>query len=449
MRAASQTGNADWFRIVNEASDGEESDTTDVYIMDEIGFWGTDAAEFVKKLAAITTPKISLHLNSPGGEIFDGIAIFNALRGHSAEVTVYVDGLAASAASFIAQAGDKVYMQRNATMMIHDGIALVYGNEKDMLDTASILNKLSNTVADMYAQRAGGTIEDWRDLMRAEVWYNAQEAVDAGLADKVLDTEDKEADKATNKWDLSIFNYAGRKEAPSPDRVRMTVLSNRAKEAPVGIKNETDGTTDAPPSGDPVTPPAAPGVPDAPVTEPESEPEPEPTGDPAPAETDPAPESTPTVTNSAAGKFTFSIGGKQTNDPAEAQRYINNIETAMREQVEQSRKSFVQSLAEGPAPKVMASKLEDLEKFALGLSEGQYNDWKNSWDFIQPSAALGQHMSDASGTLVNTSSVDARIKDLEDIVAYNRRGGMTEDQLKETSSYKQLTELRASANKES
>jgi hypothetical protein len=339
-------------------------------------------------------------------------------------------------------------LQRNATMMIHDGIGLVYGNEQDMLDTANILGKLSNNIADIYAQRAGGTVEDWRALMQAEVWYNAQEAVDAGLADEVLDTEDTDAEKQKNKWDLSIFNYAGRGDAPSPDRVRMTVLSNRAKEAPVGIKNQ-EGTTEAPPSGDPATPPAAPGVPETPET-PETtptEPAPETPGEQPEVPVQVESATVTTLTNSTT--FSFSIGGKQTNDFGEVQRYITNLETSLQEQVDQSRKDFVQSLAEGPAPKVPASKLEDLEKFALALSDSLYDDWKKSWDFVQPSAVLSMHGSPTSGTLVNGDSVAQKIKDLEEIVAYNRRGGMAEDKLKETSSYKQLTELRASINKES
>src|SRR6478672_11496126 len=116
--AADKAGNKDWFRIQNKA---DASDTTEVYIYDEIGFWGTTASDFVQQLAQITTDKIDLHLNSPGGEIFDGVAIYQSLKGHPATVNVYIDSLAASAASFIAQAGDNVFIGRNATMMIHDG----------------------------------------------------------------------------------------------------------------------------------------------------------------------------------------------------------------------------------------------------------------------------------------------------------------------------------------
>ena len=155
----------DWFRIVNK----KNSNQADVYIYDEIGFWGTNASDFVQEIKDLDVDKINLHLNSPGGQVFDGLAIYNSLKQHDAEVHVFVDALAASAASFIAQAGDTITMARNARMMIHDGIGICIGNESDMLETAQLLSDISDNIADIYAYRAGGTVEEWRDLMREEV----------------------------------------------------------------------------------------------------------------------------------------------------------------------------------------------------------------------------------------------------------------------------------------
>lgn len=196
-----------WYRVENKA-DGRAT----IRIFDEIGFFGVSAKQFVDELDALDVSRIELHINSPGGEVFDAIAIRNALRAHPAKVTAVVDGMAASSASFIALAGDEVVMGRNSEMMIHDAFGLVVGNAEDMADAAARLVQVSDNIASMYAEKAGGTVADWRALMRAETWYSAQEAVDAGLADRVA----PEVAEVKNRFDLSIFNYAGRASAPDP-----------------------------------------------------------------------------------------------------------------------------------------------------------------------------------------------------------------------------------------
>lgn len=199
-------GRNDWYKIENRSADA-----TDIYIYDEIGYFGVTARDFVLDLADVTTDTIQLHLNSPGGDVFDGVAIYNALRDHRADVEVIVDGLAASAASFIAMAGDRIVMTKNATMMIHDAHGLAIGNSAEMRDLAELLDTQSNNIASIYADRAGGTIENWRAAMRTESWYNADEAVAAGLADEI-----KGRSESKNSFDLSIYSYAGRQAAPAP-----------------------------------------------------------------------------------------------------------------------------------------------------------------------------------------------------------------------------------------
>jgi ATP-dependent protease ClpP protease subunit len=190
-----------------------------VQIFGVIGDWwdGLDAATLATQIAALDTKEIEVHLNSPGGIAFDGLAIRNALAQHEADVHVVVDGLAASAASIVATAGDKVTMAVGAQMMLHDASGLCFGNAADMAKTAEMLDKISDSMADVYADHAGGTRADWRDVMLAETWYTADEAVSAGLADKVEKTaKDDKAKGATNAFDLSIFAYAGRDSAPAP-----------------------------------------------------------------------------------------------------------------------------------------------------------------------------------------------------------------------------------------
>lgn len=176
--------------------------------------WGVSAKEFATALDALPDDvnEIRLHINSPGGDVFDGIAVLNALRAHPARVVAIVDGLAASAASFVAAGADEVVMARNSEMMIHDAWGLCVGNAADMHSMADQLDHLSDNVASVYAEKAGGTIADWRAAMQTETWYSAEEAVAAGLADRV----DEKKTEAKNSFDLSIFNYAGRAAAPAP-----------------------------------------------------------------------------------------------------------------------------------------------------------------------------------------------------------------------------------------
>lgn len=194
VRRPEAKGN-DWFRVTN--ADG---DRAELFIYGVIGDdWYDDdvtAGSFTRALRGITAPSIDLHINSPGGYVFDGVAIYSALLNHAATVDVHVDGIAASAASFVAMAGDTIAIEKPAKMMIHDASNLVFGNAEDMREMADLLDTLSDTIAEIYADRAGGTVETWRDAMKTETWYSAADAVAAGLADRVAN--DTTADNKTS-----------------------------------------------------------------------------------------------------------------------------------------------------------------------------------------------------------------------------------------------------------
>lgn len=179
------------------------------------GWWGVSAKEFAETLDNLgSVDEIRLHINSPGGEVWEGIAIKNLLRAHPARVVSVVDGLAASIASVIAVGGsNEVVMGEHTELMIHDAWGLCVGNAGDMRDLADRLDKVSDNIATIYRQRAGGTVEDWRANMLAETWYSAEEAVNVGLADRVEGVDD---DAAKNAFDLSMFRYGGRASAPAP-----------------------------------------------------------------------------------------------------------------------------------------------------------------------------------------------------------------------------------------
>jgi len=202
------------------------------------GDWGVSAKEFAQALDELPDDvnEIRLHINSPGGEVFEGIAILNALRNHRAKVTAVVDGLAASAASFIAMAGDEIVMGRNTQMMIHDAWGICIGDANDMRDLAGRLDHLSDNIASIYTDKAGGTVEDWRTAMLAETWYSADEAVAAGLADRV---EQAQA-PAENRFDLSVFTYAGRDQAPDPTAARQPAPEPTPEPAPEPVDDRLE-----------------------------------------------------------------------------------------------------------------------------------------------------------------------------------------------------------------
>lgn len=200
----------DWYRIKNEAG----SSTAEVHIYDEIGYWGVTAQQFVKEMQSIDANQIDVHLNTPGGDVYDGIAIHNALKQHKANVTVYVDSLAASIGSVIAMAGDEVVMAKYSQMMIHDASGVAVGaNASEMREMADLLDRCSNNIAQVYADKTGTDPDMWREAMMAESWYSAEEAVEVGLADRVDSGNNV---RIENDWDLSIYNYSGREYAPAP-----------------------------------------------------------------------------------------------------------------------------------------------------------------------------------------------------------------------------------------
>lgn len=208
-----------WYSITNEATADGTPSRAKINIYDAIGGWfGTNAADFVTELDALDVDELEVHVNSPGGAVWDGIAIMNALKAHLARVTVIVDGIAASAASIVAMGGDEVVMAEGSQMMIHRASGGAWGNAAFLRDTAAILDKIDGNLAGIYARRAGGTRESWLELMTAETWYDAAEAVEAGLADRA--DESLEGVDAEASFDLSIFNYAGRAQAPAPRRPR-------------------------------------------------------------------------------------------------------------------------------------------------------------------------------------------------------------------------------------
>jgi len=182
--STTKTNNQSWYSIKAKAND-----TAEISIYDEIGFWGVSAASFAQDLKSCgnNLKQINLHIHSPGGDVFDGIAIYNLLKNHPANVTVYIDGLAASMASVIAMAGNEVIMPENAMMMIHKPWGIQGGDAEDMRKYADLLDKVENTLIPAYASKTGKTPEELAEMLSAETWLTAKECVEQGFADKLAE----------------------------------------------------------------------------------------------------------------------------------------------------------------------------------------------------------------------------------------------------------------------
>lgn len=174
----------------------EEENKTEITIYGVIGdSWWSDsfsANDIDKALNEAGDNDIIINLNSPGGDAFDGIAIYNRLKRHKGKVTVIVDGWAASAASVIAMAGDEVVMGLGSMMMIHEAWTLVIGSKTDMRKEADVLEELENGIINIYKTKANISQEEIREKVDAETWMSANTAVELGFADKVEGEEESE-----------------------------------------------------------------------------------------------------------------------------------------------------------------------------------------------------------------------------------------------------------------
>ena len=218
-----------------------------VRIYDEIWFLGVNALDLTAELDTITADKIRVEINSPGGDVFDGIAIYNALRLHPAKVTTRVDGLAASIASVIAQAGDHRIMVDSSQMMIHNAWGLTVGNRTDHTDMADLLEQQDQVIAGVYATASGKPAESFRAMMDAETWLTAEQAVAEGLADEVL-TPVASASMAEKITALAVIDDVERLVADHGDG-----LTGTKRDGLVALRDRIDGLLNDEPEQTPGT----------------------------------------------------------------------------------------------------------------------------------------------------------------------------------------------------
>lgn len=198
-----------WYSIQAKADQ-----SADISIFDEIGFFGVNAKQFIGDIKAIDAKTIKLAINSPGGSVFDALAMYNALRQHPANVEVTVLGVAASAASLVAMAGDTIVMPENAFMMIHNPLNFAYGNADELREMADVLDKIGASLVATYANRTGLPEDEIKALLDAETWLNAEEAVLKGFADEL-----QPALKVAASFDMERLpdNVRAAIEPPAPE----------------------------------------------------------------------------------------------------------------------------------------------------------------------------------------------------------------------------------------
>ena len=159
----------------------------DIQIYDVID--GVTAATVKRLLASGSNEPITLHINSPGGNVTDALAIFNNLRAYAGTVTAFVDGLAASSATLVMLAADEVVMASHSLIMVHNPWTVAMGDASAMRQSADTLDKAAGEMITLYAERTGQSAEAITAIMEAETWYNAEEAVAAGFAQRVEASE--------------------------------------------------------------------------------------------------------------------------------------------------------------------------------------------------------------------------------------------------------------------
>lgn len=181
-----------------EASENEAT----IYLYDAIGDWyGVSAKDFCKALAGIDAETVHLRINSPGGDVFEARAMATAIKQCGKSVVAHIDGVCASAATYVALAAASVEMADGSFFMIHKAWALSVGNSDDLRDLAALLDKVDDSIVADYVAKTARGADEIREMMAAETWMTAQEAMDFGFVDSVFDG--KVEDSA--RWDLSAY----------------------------------------------------------------------------------------------------------------------------------------------------------------------------------------------------------------------------------------------------
>ena len=211
-----------WYNIQNKAGE-----TADVYIFEEIGMYGVTAQDFISEIKDLKDKPINLRINSLGGDVFNGMAIYNVIKKRESKTTVYVEGIAASIATIIALGADEVIMSENSLFMIHNAWGGTMGNSKDMRKSADTLDKISNELTEIYVKKTGLAYNRVTEMMDEETWLSAEEAYELGFVDTISD-----AIKVAAKYDVSKFKNITNEEIKNKFNINIKnrKMTNELKE---------------------------------------------------------------------------------------------------------------------------------------------------------------------------------------------------------------------------
>ncbi|WP_051089454.1 head maturation protease, ClpP-related [Microbulbifer variabilis] len=244
-----------WYSITAAANNTE----ADIYLYDSIGYWELTTKDFARDLKALgDVSKINLHINCPGGDVFDGTAIYNLLKDHKAEVETWIEGIAASMGSVIALAGDTVHIAENAYYMVHNPSAGVRGGERALEKTKSLLAKVKTTMKSLYSSRTGMSDEEISQVMDDETWYTGAEAVEAGFATDTTEAVEMAASFSADH--LNQFKHTPQAnsalviQGPTEFRFPPAVADNPPKTKETQAMTTTTSTTPAATAAIEVTP---------------------------------------------------------------------------------------------------------------------------------------------------------------------------------------------------
>ncbi len=199
-----------------------------IYVHDVIDqWWGASAEQIIKALAQAGGKDVHLHINSPGGDVFESLAMASAIAGYSGKVTAIVEGLAASAATRLALSASEVQMTEGGLFMIHNSWTMAWGNKSELRSTADLLDKVDAGIIGDYARKTGASTEKVAAWMDAETWFTAEEAKAAGFIDSVLPASQAPASNSSS-WNLSAYANAPKATAPvAPDPAELAAQAER------------------------------------------------------------------------------------------------------------------------------------------------------------------------------------------------------------------------------
>jgi ATP-dependent Clp endopeptidase proteolytic subunit ClpP len=234
----------EWYKITNKTSD-----IADVYLFNDIGTFGITAQSFIDEIKEYEDKELNIHINSLGGEVFEGMAIYSIIQRRKAKTTVYVEGIAASIASVIALAADEVIMSENSLLMIHNAWGGTQGDAKDMRKQADVLDKITNEIAEVYVKKTRIPYNEIVEMMNEETWLTAEEAVALGFVDSI-----SEPIKVAAKYDVSKFKNITNKKMETilslteKKKIKMTKelkswFNSKVEEIIAKVK-ESDNTTE-------------------------------------------------------------------------------------------------------------------------------------------------------------------------------------------------------------